>query len=292
MSFPISVIVPCYNSEKTLVKTLESMKNQSFQNFELIVVDDASTDASASLAKSFGAKVISLSKRRGPAFARNKGIKAASGSILLFTDADCQPEPNWVETVMALLSEGNDGVVMGQVFVPESSFLANSIANLGFPAGGNAGFENIWPVSKDGFTSYLSSCNFAIRKHVIKKVNCFDQSLLYAGGEDTFLAFLLSKNNIRIKYSPKAIVWHEPTHSWAKFLKWQFIRGKANYQFRKRVGSVRKYIGLRLWSSKNILKKNVFSRYFPAVFLLLLLSFVLQQLGYFWESIRNFVGGN
>lgn len=287
MKAKVSVIIPCYNAEKTIGKTLGSLKSQTFKDFELIVVDDASTDGSASIAKANGAKVISLSNHAGPAAVRNAGLKKASGSIILFTDSDCQPALNWVENAVASFNGGNQAAVMGKVNVPNSTFFANSIAQLGFPAGANAGFENMWPVSKEGFTEHLSSCNLAIKKEAIESVGCFDESFPYAGGEDTYLAFLLSKNGMKIRYCPNVVVFHEPTGSWRKFLRWQLTRGKANYHFRKKVGGVKKYVGLRIWSSKNIMEKNLFTKYSLPTFFLLSISFFLQQAGYLSEWLNQ-----
>ncbi|MBW4523141.1 MAG: glycosyltransferase [Scytolyngbya sp. HA4215-MV1] len=85
-----SIIVPVYNGGDMLVACLKAIQQSWFQSWELIVVDDGSTDQSAAIAQSFGAKVLHTAKRSGPAAARNLGAQVAQGSYLCFIDADCE----------------------------------------------------------------------------------------------------------------------------------------------------------------------------------------------------------
>lgn len=92
----VSVIIPCYNEEKYLTDTLESITTQSVTPFEIIVVDNNSKDKTSEIAKSFGVKVIS-EPRQGLTYARNRGFDEARGDILMRTDADSVPPKDWVE---------------------------------------------------------------------------------------------------------------------------------------------------------------------------------------------------
>jgi len=82
-----SIIIPAYNSEKTLFTCLESLEDQSLSKeaYEVIIVDDGSTDSTATIAKKFNNKYI-YQTNQGPASARNKGVKSAVGDIILFTE--------------------------------------------------------------------------------------------------------------------------------------------------------------------------------------------------------------
>jgi len=85
----ISVVIPVYNGSKYLPDALASVVNQTLKPYEIIVVDDGSTDGSADIAKAFGEKIIVLSQaNRGESAARNVGINAASGDWIAFLDAD------------------------------------------------------------------------------------------------------------------------------------------------------------------------------------------------------------
>ena len=87
----VSIIMPNYNSEKYIKETIESVLAQTYQNWELIIVDDCSLDNSLELAKSFRderIKIFSMSKNGGAAIARNKAIKEAQGKWIAFLDSD------------------------------------------------------------------------------------------------------------------------------------------------------------------------------------------------------------
>lgn len=97
----ISVIVPVYNGEKFLPSCLEALAAQSYKFYELIVVDDCSTDDSARISRENGARVLRTPRQSGPAGARNLGAREAGGEILLFVDADVVVKPDTVERVSA-----------------------------------------------------------------------------------------------------------------------------------------------------------------------------------------------
>ncbi len=86
----ISIITPVYNGGYAFVCSLLAIEQSQFDNYELIVIDDGSTDESAAIAKKFGAKVLQTSGREGPGSARNLGAKIAKGEYLCFIDADCE----------------------------------------------------------------------------------------------------------------------------------------------------------------------------------------------------------
>jgi glycosyltransferase involved in cell wall biosynthesis len=85
-----SIIIPVYNGGAAFLTGLQALLHSAYRNWELIVVDDGSTDVSATLAKEFGARVVTTGGRRGPAAARNLGAQFAQGEYLLFLDADCE----------------------------------------------------------------------------------------------------------------------------------------------------------------------------------------------------------
>lgn len=94
----ISVIVPAYNEEKAIEACLESLKNQIEKPYEIIVVDNNSSDKTAEIAKKFGVKIIK-EKRQGRIFARDTGFNAAKGDIVARTDADTRVPPDWTKRI-------------------------------------------------------------------------------------------------------------------------------------------------------------------------------------------------
>jgi glycosyltransferase involved in cell wall biosynthesis len=106
----ISVVIPAYNEEKYLGKCLESLKNQTEKPFEIIVVDNNSTDKTAEIAKSYGATVIT-EKQQGISYSRNAGFNAAKGEIIARIDADTEALPNWIARIRKDIEvDGKDAV--------------------------------------------------------------------------------------------------------------------------------------------------------------------------------------
>jgi glycosyltransferase involved in cell wall biosynthesis len=96
----VSVVIPAYNEEIYLLSCLESIKSQDYAGeYEVIVVDNASTDNTAKIARDWGAKVVYESKR-SPACARQKGAEVAKGKIIAFIDADTKAPTHWLSTIV------------------------------------------------------------------------------------------------------------------------------------------------------------------------------------------------
>lgn len=282
----ISVIIPSYNREDYLRKTLDSLNKQTFKNYELIIVDDCSTDNSINVAKKYTDKIIKNKKNLGVATSRNLGIKAAYAQLIAFIDSDCIADKFWLEKLYNEIINNDAPVITGKVIIPKSTFIGDCISALGFPGGGHVGFEKMWRVSREGYTEKLATGNSIIKKEIFKKYGPFDTSFPY-GSEDSEFSFRLTANGIKIKYLDSAIIYHEPRTSLISFIKWQLYRGKGNYYFKKKVGNIGGFIKLRVWSSKNIIKKYLFSFKIFVIIPLLFLSFCLQQYGFIQAKIKD-----
>ncbi len=112
----VSVIMPIYNAARTLPESLESIRRQSFRDFELIIVEDRSTDESVELIEAFAASadfpchIVSQPQNLGVATARNRGLAAACGDYIAFVDADDRIEPQTLETAIQAL-DASDGQI-------------------------------------------------------------------------------------------------------------------------------------------------------------------------------------
>lgn len=117
----VSIIMPAYNAEKTLAQAVRSALAQSYENFELIIIDDCSTDATNTLANSFGdsrIRVLTNSKNSGASQTRHNGVSAARGEWLAFLDSDDIWAPDKLKKQMMLQSARNaDLVFTGSAFI-------------------------------------------------------------------------------------------------------------------------------------------------------------------------------
>ena len=100
----ISVIVPAYNEEKLLGNLLTALGQQTHEPDEIIIVDNNSTDHTAAIARSYGVSVVRC-VRAGVGSARQAGLEAATGDVVLTTDADCLPQSTWVKYMAEALQD-------------------------------------------------------------------------------------------------------------------------------------------------------------------------------------------
>lgn len=117
----LSVVIPAYNEELFLPRLLTALKNQTIKEpFEIVVADNNSTDRTAEIAKSFGARVVH-EKKQGFAYAANAAFFAATGDILVRSDADSVPPPQWLETIATKFQRDKDIIAVGGPLFPLES---------------------------------------------------------------------------------------------------------------------------------------------------------------------------
>jgi len=176
----LSVVIPAYNEEEYLPLCLESIKKQDYAaEYEVIVVDNASTDNTAKIALDWGAKVVYESKR-SPACARQKGVEAATGEIIAFIDADTQAPACWLSTIVSrFVLEPETVVVSG----PYAYCDAGRIAKI-------ASYSNFISIIIDQLFrkvlnkgSAIWGSNFAVRRSALLEVGGFDTSIRFYGEE-------------------------------------------------------------------------------------------------------------
>ncbi|MBW1770620.1 MAG: glycosyltransferase family 2 protein, partial [Deltaproteobacteria bacterium] len=119
----ISVIIPVYNGGDKLQKCISALKRQKTSRpYELIIVDDGSTDGGLQKVKEDGFKVFRQANQ-GPAAARNLGVANANGKIVLFTDADCEPTEDWIEQMVRHLEDPSISAVKGSYLTKQKGIV-------------------------------------------------------------------------------------------------------------------------------------------------------------------------
>ena len=128
----ISVVIPVFNGEATIAFCLDSLVAQASRRpqTEIIVVDDCSTDRTREIVQSYsGVRYVFLSVNQGPAGARNNGVMESKGSIILFTDADCIPNADWInEMVEPFRKDSRVSGVKGVYLTKQNSFFHSKIS--------------------------------------------------------------------------------------------------------------------------------------------------------------------
>lgn len=161
----ITLIIPALNEEKYLPQTLASVKGLDRQPDEIIVVNAQSEDKTAEIAKKYGAKIITVD-RRSIGYSRNQGLKAATGDIVAFTDADTILPTHWLSTILSDMEKNNAVGVFGgfrvpdgpwwyrlyiNVFQPFANTLTYALFKIPFATGQNMAFYRKNALSAGGF---------------------------------------------------------------------------------------------------------------------------------------------
>lgn len=114
----ISIIIPCYNASKYLRQCIDSILNQTFKNYEIIFIDDKSTDNTLDILQEYknnsdaDIKILENEYNSGPSFTRNKGLSAATGNYIAFIDSDDYIEPQYLEVLYKLIKQYNTEISM------------------------------------------------------------------------------------------------------------------------------------------------------------------------------------
>jgi cellulose synthase/poly-beta-1,6-N-acetylglucosamine synthase-like glycosyltransferase len=213
----ISVILPVYNNEKTISLCLNSLLNQNYKGkYEIIAVDDGSTDRSAEIIKKHRKVRLIRQTHKGPAVARNLGAKKSRGDVLLFTDADCQPDRNWIREMAKPFENPEITGVQGRYKTKQKELVAKFVQ-----------FEiedRYEKMGKHKYIDFIGSYSAGYKKEVFLKEGGFDKSFPIASGEDPELSFRLSKKGYKMVFNPKAIVYHKHPDTLRKYLKQKFWR--------------------------------------------------------------------
>jgi len=213
-----SVIIPAYNAGHTIAACLKSLSHQSIPaaDYEVIVVDDGSNDNTAELSRKFNIKYM-FQPNQGPATARNKGAAEAAGEIILFTDADCVPEFNWIQEITKPFENRDIAGVKG-AYKTRQQKLAARFAQ--------AEFEDRYDLlKKQSAIDMVDTYSAAFRKDVFLEMGGFDESFPDANNEDVDLSYRLTAAGYKLVFNPQAFVYHTHPDTFLKYLKIKFWRG-------------------------------------------------------------------
>src|SRR5579863_12370 len=213
-----SVVVCAYNAAATLAACLESLKHLNYPDYEVIVVDDGSTDATAQIAQSAGARLLKLD-HRGLSAARNAGIAAADGRIVAFIDADAEADSDWLYHLVETILRRDLAAAGGQNFPPlaVTATQAAIAAAPGLPREVRAGDDTL---------DQVCGCSMALDKTRLGGAAPFDDTFRTAG-DDVDFSWRLRERGLQLAYAPAAIVIHRRRPTMSAYLRQQIGYGQA-----------------------------------------------------------------
>ena len=201
----VSVVVPVLNRKKTIGRCLQSLLDMDYPAFEVIVVDNGSTDGTWGICSRFPVK-LTREDRKGPYAARNKGLELARGDLVFFIDSDCIADKAVLTRLVGSLSDNTIGGAGGQLQTYEPGTLTEKFEDYAgilvysLPPGFIA-----WDQRKF-LSGGIFTANALFRKNALQRMNGFDAEFMSGG--DYNLCWQLQRAGYRLVFDPEAVVKH------------------------------------------------------------------------------------
>lgn len=259
----VSVVVPTFNRPEGLRRVLTAFEQQRPHDlpFELVVVDDGSSDGTSELLASWRSRRYPLRFARqangGPARARNRALAVASGEIVLFGGDDIEPHPLLVsEHVSEHHRRGDPRVaVLGLTRWPEGEELTSTMRHIDGPGAQQFSYAVFTDGAEYDFRHFYTS-NVSVRRDLLRsEAGGFSADFPAAAFEDAELAYRLSMRGMRIVYRASALAWHHHHYDARSFFQRQLKCGEMADVFVRTHPQLAKWIDLRvlMWQRLEVL---------------------------------------
>jgi glycosyltransferase involved in cell wall biosynthesis len=215
----VSVIICSYNGGSTVESCLRSMERLRYPEYEVVFVDDGSTDHTQQIVRKFPWVRNIRQKNMGLSYARNVGMEAARGEIIVYTDSDCEADEDWLYYIALALVRSKHAGMGGPNLIPdEGSWIADCV---GLSPGGPTHV-----MIDDRTAEHVPGCNMAYYTWAAKQINGFDPQFRKAGDDVDFI-WRLQHLGYTIGFAPAAQVWHYRRNTVQAYLKQQRGYGEA-----------------------------------------------------------------
>ncbi len=214
----ITVAICSYNGARTIRDACEGVRRLAYPDYDVVVVSDGSTDATASIAQEYEFRVI-CTPNRGLSNARNTALAAATGEIIAYLDDDAHPDPHWLQYLAAAFLRSSHVGIGGPNIAPAGDGpIADCVANS--PGG------PVHVLLDDDEAEHIPGCNMAFRTAALRAIGGFDPRYRSAG-DDVDICWRLQAQGWTIGFSHAAMVWHHRRNSVRMYWKQQVGYGKA-----------------------------------------------------------------
>jgi GT2 family glycosyltransferase len=214
----ITIIVCTYNGSATIKKCLESILKINYPHYDVVVVNDGSTDNTEEIIKTFPVKLITTSNH-GLSNARNRGMYNAIGEIIAYIDDDAFADPDWLKYLAYEFNNSTHSCIGGPNISPtDSEFISTCVANA--PGG------PVHVMLSDEIAEHVPGCNMSFRKIDLQNIGGFDPTFRSAG-DDVDVCWRIQEAGGTIGFHPSALVWHLRRNSIKAYWKQQKGYGKA-----------------------------------------------------------------
>lgn len=238
----VSVVVASYNGGRTLPACLDSLAHLNYPNYEIILVDDGSTDDTLKIAAHYPSVRTIHHENRGLSAARNTGIAAATGDIVAFTDSDCRADEDWLYYAVGDLLKTDACAIGGHNFPPpEDNWIAGCVS---VSPGGPAHV-----MLDDRTAEHIPGCNMLFWKWSLDEIQGFDP-VYRAAGDDVDVCWRLLQRGYQIAFSHSGFVWHYRRNTVQAYLKQQRGYGIAESLLRHKHPEYFNNLGGMRWKGR------------------------------------------
>jgi GT2 family glycosyltransferase len=219
----------------------EGISKLDYPNFEVIVVNDGSTDETIRIVNEYDFNVIST-ENHGLSNARNIGLEAAKGEIVAYLDDDAYPDEQWLNYLASsFISSDFSGIGGPNISPPRDGGISECVSN----APGNP----VYVLLSDQEAEHIPGCNMAFRRADLQAIGGFDPQF-HVAGDDVDICWRIQQQGWSIGVNPSATVWHHRRNSVRSYWKQQVGYGKAEAQLQKKWPHKHNILGHWLWSGR------------------------------------------
>ncbi len=238
----ISVVVCTYNGSRTIRETLTHLAALDYPDYEVVVVNDGSTDSTSSIIEDFDwVRSISV-PNGGLSRARNLGMEAATGEIVAYLDDDAFPDPLWLQYIADTFLRSDFAAVGGPNIPPEEDGpIAHCVAQ------SPGGPQQV--LISDREAEHIPGCNMAFRRAWLKGIGGCDPAFRIAG-DDVDLCWRLMQAGGKIGFSASALVWHHRRNSVKAYWKQQANYGRAEALLERKWPEKYNELGHTSWAGR------------------------------------------
>ncbi len=236
----VSVVVCSYNGARTLEECLRSLGRLNYPDYEVVLVDDGSTDSTRGIAARFPQVKYIHQSNQGLSVARNVSAQAASGQIVAYTDSDCVVDEDWLLYLVQAMQDQNVDAIGGPNIPPPSDgWTARCVA---VSPGGPSHV-----MLDDRRAEHVPGCNMAFRRDRLIAAGGFDPRF-HVAGDDVDICWRFMDAGLSIGYAPAAMVWHHRRNTVRAYFRQQAGYGRSEAMLHVKHPSRFNKLGCARWN--------------------------------------------
>ncbi|MFH1552846.1 MAG: glycosyltransferase [Candidatus Omnitrophota bacterium] len=289
----VSIVVAAKNAEKTIEKCITSILSLRYNNYEVIVIDDGSTDKTPNLLEKYKPRVTVITNvsSLGPSRSRNNAAKKGNGECIAFTDADCIVSDDWLNELVGCFDIYPEAVSCGgsQDIPPDATDFERRVFKFFKKSGIVTDYMRLKRFDKIIEVDHNPSCTVIYKREIFLEEGGFAEGLW--PGEDVELDHRLRKKGYRIFFNPRAVVYHYRPKNIRSFIYMMYRYGWAQGVLVRKYGFFRKIHFIPVFSLICLMVFGILFFSQPYLLLLFVVICLAAVSGYFMFKLNMLILG-